>query len=107
VIAVGQDGLPPKTLDGCDNSRIIGGNDDVERWPSSTGLLVNVLDEVLSGGAKERLSRQPRGPVSCGNDDQRAHGGTSVFAQIAKRHLNPRTRDRQGSFIDLWAGQWR
>src|SRR5262249_30181917 len=64
VVAPGQQDPAAETLDGGDDARVVGGDDDGAGAGGLAGPLVDVLDEVLAGLPQEGLAGQATGAVA-------------------------------------------
>ena len=78
MIAAGHHHAAAKRLDGGDDARIVGGDEDGRGALRLTGTFVDVLDEILAGFAQQRFAGQTRGSVAGGDDDGGLHRWTSL-----------------------------
>ena len=66
MVAARHDDLAAEALDGGDDARVVGGDDDVAGPGGLAGAFVDVLDEVLAGLSQQRLAGQARRGVAGG-----------------------------------------
>src|SRR5262249_42852035 len=107
VVAPGQDDAAAEALDGGDDARVVGGDDDGLGAARPAGALVDVLDEVLAGLAQQRLAGQPARAVAGGDDDRRLHGGTSLSGEPRRSGWGKRGLDSFGAGGASPAGPFR
>ena len=75
VVAARHLDAAAEAVDGGDDARVVGGDDDGIDAAGLAGAFVDVLDEVLAGLAEQRLAGQAGGGVAGGDDDGGFHEG--------------------------------